>query len=303
MKRSNNKILFIVLIVLVGGFVLTRVFRAPSLERNIDETLLTLDTSKVRGIHISPAIQTQKEIRLIRSGNDWQLQQDKRNARAEMRQVKTALGSLAAIKADRVLTRKKEKWASYNVDTAGTRVKIVLGQNDLKEFWVGKMNGGGSSIRLEDENDVYETRAPLEGNFNKNFNEWRDKTFLKVQPENISKITFQYPGDSSFVLIQSANKWQIDNVKADSSNVQTYLNRFRSRFLQDFDDDFTPSEEASYTVTLDIRSTAPVAIKAWQVQKDRWVLNSSQQQDVYFSSADPSVIRDLFVGKSSFVSR
>jgi hypothetical protein len=303
MRRSNNKLLFIVLIVLVAGFVLTRVFRAPSRERNIEETLLKLDTSKVSAVHIFPAVQNGTKITLIRSGNKWEVEGDKRRGYPEMAQVRNALGLLTAIQADRVLTRNKENWSTYHIDTTGTHVKVLLGDDGLKEFWVGKMNSGGSSLRIEGEDDVYAADATLDRTFNRNFNDWRDKVFIKVQPEKISRITFQYPGDSSFVLNRTGNKWAVDNSAADSSKVQTYLNRFRSRSLSDFADDFTASGQPSYTVLLNRDSEDIIKIQGWKIEEDRWVLNSSQQKDVYFSSADASLIRDIFVGKDLFLSK
>jgi hypothetical protein len=301
MRQSNNKILLIVLIVLVTGFVVTRLFRAPARERNLDETLLSLDTSRVNAIHISPAIQDGTEIKLIRSGNKWEMQAGERSAKPEMAQVRNALASIASVRADRVLTRNQEKWSTYHVDTTGTHVKILLDQ-DAKDFWIGKLDAGGSSLRVEGQEDVYATNVALEGTFNKNFNEWRDKVFVKAHPEKISKITFQYPGDSSFVLNRSATKWEGDKIAVDSTKIQTYLNRFRSRSLRDFADDFTPSGQPSYKVTLQGDSET-ITVQGWKAQDDRWVLNSNQQKEVYFSSRDASLIRELFVGKKWFASK
>ena len=299
MRQSNNKILFSVLVILAGGFVLTRVFRAPSRERNIDETILSLDTSKVSAIHISPATQNKKEIKLVRAGKDWRVETEKQTARPEKRQVQNALASLTEVNAERVLTRNEEKWASYHVDSSGTFVKVLLDQ-DAKEFWLG--NGGVSSIRLEGESDVYEIQQNLERNFNKTFHEWRDRTFLKAETDNILKVTFQYPGDSSYVLANSGSRWEIDNLVVDTIKVQTYLNRFKSRSLPEFADDFTPQRQPAFTVTLQSGKANVTTVQAWKEEDDRWILNSSQRADVYFSSRDSSFIRDLFVPKTWFIS-
>lgn len=302
MRRSNNKILIIVLVVLLGGFVLTRVFRAPSLERNIEEDLLTLDTAQVSAIHITPAVDNKAEIRLIRSGVDWKVQYRGRTARVEMNQLNSALGSISEIHADRILTRKKEKWTDYNVDTTGTHVTVILNQDTQKEFWVGKLSGSGNCIRIEGEDDVYEVKEALERNFNKNFSAWRDKSFISVQPESVSKIAFQYPGDSSFVVVQSGGKWELEDVKADSSKVQTYLNRLRSRNLSEFADDFKPSAQASHILKLSNDSSLAITVQGWKMEDDKWVLASSLQDSVYFSSSDATMIRELFAGKKWFLS-
>ncbi|HEX6225237.1 MAG TPA: DUF4340 domain-containing protein [Chryseolinea sp.] len=303
MRRSNNKILLIVFIVLVAGFVITRVFRAPSRERNIDETLMAIDTAKVSAIHISPVVEKGTEIRLLRTGKQWQIQRGGRKADPEMAQIRKALGSLVSLGADRVLTRKKESWANYHVDSTATHVSVTLDANDTKEFWVGKLDGGGSSVRLKDDNNVYAVDASFEGTFNRKFTEWRNKTFVTVQPEKISKITFQYPGDSSFVLTRSENKWAAGDAAADSSKVQTYLNRFRSLSLRDFADDFTRPNEPALTVTLHDEQKKTITVQGWKVAEDRWVLNSSQHNDVYFSSDEASLIREVFAGKKWFMGK
>ncbi len=302
MRRSNNKILIIVLVVLLGGFVLTRVFRAPSLERNIEEDLLTLDTAQVSAIHITPAVDNKAEIKLIRSGVDWKVQYRGRTAQVDMNQLNSALGSISEIHADRILTRKKEKWTDYNVDTTGTHVTVILNQDTQKEFWVGKLSGSGNCIRIEGEDDVYEVKEALERNFNKNFSAWRDKSFISVQPESVSKIAFQYPGDSSFVVVQSGGKWELEDAKADSSKVQTYLNRLRSRNLSEFADDFKPSAQASHILKLSNDSSLAITVQGWKMEDDKWVLASSLQDSVYFSSSDATMIRELFAGKKWFLS-
>ncbi len=301
MKRSNNTILLIVLLVLVGGFVLTRLFRTPSLESNLDEHLLTLDTGKVNAIHISPAAED-GEIKLVRSGKKWEVQHGETKANVDVSQVKNALKSISEIHPERLLTRKKEKWVDYHVDSTGTNVKVYTGEEDPTEFWIGKTSGGGNSVRLEGGNDVYEVKEALDGTFNRRFVGWRDKTFLKVEPEKISRITFEYPADSSFVVERSDGKWSINNVPADSAKVATYLNRFRSRTLSEFAENFTPPESPEYVVTLNNDSATSLTLKGWKTD-DKWVVTSSVQDKVYFSSNDNSLMNQLFAGKNSFLKK
>lgn len=299
MKRSNNLILLIVLILLLGGFVLSRVFRSPSLERNLDEHLLTLDTSKISAIHINPASE-RGEIKLVRADKRWEVQQHQSKARVEVSQVKNAMASLREIHPERVVTRKKEKWADYKVDSTGTRVKVYTGTNDAVEFWVGKTTGGATTLRLEGDEDVYEVKESLDRNFNKRFDAWRDKTFLKVESEKISRITFKYPGDSSFVVERNNGKWNINNVAADSSKVTTYLNRFRSQTLSEFANYFTSPESPEYLVTLSNDSATSLTLRGWNTD-GKWVVTSSLQDDVYFSTTDNSLMNSLFAGKDSFL--
>jgi len=300
MKRSNNTILLIALIVLLGGFVLSRVFRSPSLESNLGEHLLTLDTSKISAVHINPAAD-KGEIKLVRNGKIWEVQHNNVTARVDASLVKNALGSIHEIHPERLLTRKKDKWAHYNIDSAATHIKVYTGQDNPTELWVGKTTGGGATVRLKDEDNVYEVKEPLDKNFNRHFAGWRDKTFLKVDPENITRLTFEYPGDSSFVLEKSNRKWNIDNAQADSTKVSNYLNRFRSQNLSEFADDFKSENLPVWVVTLYNNSTKTLELKGWNTDDTKWVVTSSTQPGVFFESDNKSLMNNLFAGKKSFI--
>jgi len=302
MKRSKNTILLIALIILLGGFVLSRVFRSPSLESNLDEHLLTVDTASISAIHINPA-SAKGEIKLVRSGKNWEMQFNQSTSRVEIAQVKNALKSIREIHPERLVTRKKQKWQDYNVDTTGTHVKVYIGQNDPTEFWVGKTSGGGTTVRLEGEDNVYEVKESLESSFNKPFSSWRDKSFLRVNPDAISKVTFEYPADSSFVLEKTGAKWIIGNSAADSTKVRTYLNRFRSQNLSEFKDDFTAPASPVWVVTLFQDATKSLELRGWREENDKWVVSSSLQPGVFFSSDNKSLMNNLFAGKESFIGK
>ena len=300
MKRSNNTILLIALIVLLGGFVLSRVFRSPSLESNLDEHLLTLDTSKISAIHINPAVDS-GEIKLVRTGKSWEVQRNQVTARVDATLVKNALASIQEIHPERLVTRKREKWADYNVDTTGTHVKVYMGGNNPTELWVGKTSGGGTTVRLKDEDNVYEVKETLDRNFNRRFAAWRDKSFLKVEPDQVTKVTFQYPADSSFVLEKANGEWNIGDVQVDSAKVQNYLNRFRSQNLSEFADNFKSENLPVWVVTLYNNSTKTIELKGWNTEDNRWVVTSSIQPGVYFESDNTSLMDQLFAGKKRFL--
>jgi hypothetical protein len=300
MRLSKNTVLLIVFVTLLGVFVLSRVFRTPSLESNLEEHLLTLDTSEINAIHIRPS--TEKgEIKLVRTGNSWQVEHDQKTANVEIAEVKNALATLREVHPERLVTRKMEKWADYNVDTTGTNVKVFTGKSDPTEFWVGKTSGGSNSIRLEGESDVFEVKETLDRTFNKKFAGWRNKTFLKLDPSQVSKITFQYPADSSFVVERSVGKWSVDEVRADSAKVQAYLNRFRSRNLSEFADDFKMPASSGYVVILQNDSATMLKLQGWKIEENKWIVTSSLQDSVYFSSSDKSLMNDLFASKNTFL--
>ena len=303
MTRFNNKILLIVLAVLLGGFVLSKVFRSPARESNLTETVLKLDTGKISAIHIAPATERKNEIRLVRSPNGWKIENGHHTINVDASQVKNALRSLSEIHPDRMLTRSKDKWTTYKVDSAGTHIKIFAGNETSAELSVGQTTNGATAVRIDGNEEVYEVQEPLNDYFNKSVSAWRDKSFSRLQPEKVMTIAFQYPGDSSFVLKLEKNIWRADNLTADSAKVESYLNKLRSKTISTFADDFTPQLEASHGIEFSDDSGKILTVKGWRKQDKEWVLASSLQPRVYFATRDSSLTRDLFPGKKGFLKK
>lgn len=300
MKWSSNKVLLIVFAVLLGGFVVSRMFRAPALESNLPNILVMVDTARVTEVQVLHA-DTGASVSLVRDGNAWQVNEGQKSAGTETGVVRNALGSIGVVKPDRIITRKKQKWNDFHVDSTGTHVKVLGGDNLLADFWLGRAPSGMVCMRLEGKEDVYEVQQSLDNYFSKKFNDWRDKSFLHLNSDSIFRIAFEYPADSSFVVEKKQSGWMVGMSAADSTRVVTYLNRFRSKNLYAFADDFSPPVNAQYTVSFGKNGHPAETVRAWQIDDDKWIATSSVQEGVYFSVNRIQLINDLFAGKKAFL--
>lgn len=295
--KLDNKKLIIILLALVTLLVLARVFRTPGLESNQRNTLLKTDTATVTAIHIYPASEGHKEIRLIRNDRTWTIQRYGQVAATEPAAISNMLNSIVTLRVERMISRKKEKRNDYHVgDTTGTHVIIYAGNEVQSDWWVGKTESGAAYARLDDEDEIYVINSYLAGTFTRSFNDWRDKTFVKAEPDSITSLTIQYPADSGFVAKKENGAWMIGQEHADSVKVENYLNKFRYNYLTVFVDNFTPPATADVTITAEKGATPAFTIKAWKKPEgDQWVLHSTQNPEVYFSSENSNIIRDLFI--------
>lgn len=304
MKQLNNKILVITLLLLVAAFVLTRLFRAPGRERNLDADLLKIDTAGITEVRVYPASERRREVKLTRDGRQWKAVQDTVTARAQVNAVNSLLGTLASLKPERIVSRKKEKWDTYHTgDTTGSRVTVFRGNDELASLVVGKENGGLTYLRPEGEDEVYAVAGYLRTIFDKRFHHWRDPSLLRVNRDLITKISFNYPADSGFVAEKKDKGWMIGNEKADSAAIDNYLNTLRSKDLSAFADDFSAAAAPDATITIEGESGSLATIKAWQKSFYEWVLASDLQPGVYFSDAGPVAIKELFVGKGKLLGK
>lgn len=310
--KISNKILIVALLVLAGVFVLAKIFRSPRLESNLDRTLAQADTSKISHITITQPGAEKTELRLKRNGNRWEVQYDQRTEPASPSAVREVLTSLAGMKAERMVSRKKEKWNTYQVgDSTGTHVVAYADKRSVADVWIGKtgfnqssgMYGGNgfTYVRPGDGDEVYTVDGFLSPAFSKTFDDWRDKSFLRLRKGDITRITFHYPTDSGFVAEKVDKTWMIGDQKADSVKMENYLNRILSKNLFSFADDFSPEANPDVTIVVERDQQQLAVVKAWKGTDENWVLTSTLQENVYFSSAGSSIIKDLFASKKSLL--
>lgn len=300
MKRFNNKILFILLVLLACAFVLTRVFRSPARESNLDTDALAIDTSGIDKIVLYPMADARHEIKLTKDADGWKVSREEKTTLANEDRIETLLAKLAALKPERIVTRKEDKWADYQVsDTTGTEVAVFAGNNERAKLKLGKQSAGVTYVRKAAEDEVYAVTGSVGSAFNLKFDDWRDPSFLQLNKDEITRIAFTYPADSGFVLSRNGGAWMIDNVPADSAKTDSYLNKLKSKRITKFADDFAAGSQPD--VTIEIEAGKPVVVKGWHISPEKWILTSDLQPGVYFSDEGNRVAKDIFPGKESLV--
>ena len=320
MKKMNNKILIGILLVLLAGFGLSRLFRAPRLESNLPENLIKLDSAEVDHIKVFPIVEGLQEISLVREGKKWMVKKGNRSFAAEQSSVVGLLGYLAGFEPQKMVSRKKEKWNTYQVGDSSTRVVVMKNDDVLAEVRIGKTDfaaapspggfqnpyGGGfgnpfTYVRVENEDAVYTVSGFLEPSFNRTFNDWRDKSFLRIRQADITSLRFSYP-DSSFNATLKEGRWLIDQQPADSAAVRNYLSQLEFKNATNFSEDSDPTAPALFTLEINGKNSALATVKAWPAGND-FVLSSSLQPGVYFTSSGSGLMNTIFTGRKALIKK
>ncbi|MFM7487505.1 MAG: DUF4340 domain-containing protein [Cytophagales bacterium] len=302
MKKLNNNILIGALVVLIGVFALSRWLRSPSLESNLRKQLLSLDTTNINEVRIKPANYKPLEVVLKKEGNRWRVYNGQQQAETEIGTVKSMLGVLKDLKVQRLASRKKDKWDTYQVGEGATQVSILQdGKTTNIHFGKSSYSQGGAYtyVRLSKEDEVYSVEGFIDSHFNRTYNDWRNKTLLKLNQADISKITFNYPADSSFVLEKRDSVWFAGNVKAADAKVNSYVSQLSFKTLNDFADDFASAEKPTATLQIESKNGVLATVQGWK-NGEQWILTSSTQSGVYFSCGQ-NVTKELMVGKLKFL--
>lgn len=316
LKKFNTKTLLVIFAILGVIVLITRFFDEKKGGRTFKDELAHVDTSLVNTILLFPGSGKQKEIKLSRTGDIWTVQSENISSEADTAYVRNLLSTFALVKPQRLAATDKSKWKEYNVDDSlGTRVKILSGEKVLLDMVVGKFSynqmsrSGISYLRLTDDEDVYAVDGFIPMAVNQPFNEWRNKSIIKGNKEDWTKLSFSYR-DSSFVLRKENGKWGLSPEsfvmqpaegassaqEIDSSKVDQYLNELSYLSNSGFMDNYSPLATPGMWLTIEGNNmAAPITIKAFPADSaNQYILNSSYNPNAWFSGTNGNLTGRIF---------
>ncbi len=319
-SRFDNKKLIYLIAGLGIILTLTILVRIPKERATLKSKITDFDTMEVSKIIIYPKISKESPIEFTRTIGKWTVQQGSVISAPQKGAVENIFNELLSIKPQSLAALNKSKWKEFELtDSLGTRIK-VLNKNSktLCDLMIGKFsykqvnnpyggNGGNSVegtsyVRLSGEKEVYGVEGFISFFFIGKFNDWRDKSFVKLNKNDITNITFTYPADSSFKLVKKDNNWNIGLKSADSVNVSNYLLTLSSLEGQEIKDNFKPAGNPAYHVLIEGNNLLNIIVKCYQGDNtDEYILNSNLNPDVYFISKKEGVFGKLFKGPNYFI--
>jgi hypothetical protein len=316
-KKFNNLILVSILMIVAGIYGLVKLYQYKYTDNTLVVNLVDIDTSKVTKLLLYPASEGKNEIKFFKDGKDWKVSKGKITADPEANAVQSLLAMLVETKTQRLASRDKSKWGEYLLtDQTASRVKVFEGNKVSLDMLIGKfdvqksddpyskMYGGGSTgttyVRLTGENEVYAIDGFMSFSLNRPFNTFRNQILARFDKTSVNKISFRYPGDSSFMLMLVAKQWMIGSQKADSAKVAEYLNSLTYKNASSFDDNYMPSLNPQYQVTIEGKDIKTVTIDAYIRGNNDLILNSNQNPKSWFFSPYKGLFLEIFKNKSVF---
>lgn len=319
-KRFDNKKLFIILALLLVVLFLTIIVKIPKERSTLKNTLVEFDTAGVGKIIITPKIAAGKPFEFIKDNNKWTVKQDDIISAPQKGAPGTILTEILSLKPQSLAAVGESGFKEYELtDSLATRVKFINKKGkDLAELMIGKFSYkqvsnpyaqyGGNNIegttfvRLSGEKQIYAVDGFLAFTFSGGFNDWRDKSFLRCKKEDIKNITFTMPADSSYVLTMKDSIWFAGSQPADSAKAAGFLNSFSMLEGQDFKDRYKPAKSPDYQMVIEGNNLLNITVKCYKGETaDEYILNSSLNPEVYFSSKRNGLYDDLFKPATYFL--
>lgn len=297
----NNKTLGIVFGALLVIYLMTKFLGGPK-DRSFDPNILQLDTATVSKIQIQPP-GGESSFALERSGGNWSLLREGQTYNLALGSVGTLLSNLQLIKSERIVSKNVDRFSEYNVDdSTGTVIEIYSGGNKIKEIVAGRFSfnqatrNGISYVRLLDDEAVYAVDGFLSMTLTQSFDNYRDKSMLKLNKEDLTKVSLE-DGSSKIEVRKEGDTWMRDQTVVDSTALAGYLSNISSVSGTAFLDDRSGVGQKIKELTFEGNNmTGPVTITCYQAQGSTqpFVLNSSLNPESYFLSDTLGVHNRLF---------
>jgi hypothetical protein len=306
-KLSNRTLL--ILMALLGAIVLWTFFSEnPKSESNFRETFATLDTASVTEIYIYPKAAPGEEIKIFKSGNNWQVTNGKETSPVETQTVSSLFTSFARLKTKSLAATSAAQWEQFLVgDTSANRIRFVT-PSGTTDIMVGKFafdnetRSASTYVRMHHEKEVYVVDGFLAFTINQPFDSWRNRSLIRKGEKSWSKITFSYPADSGFVMVRDSAAWLLGSDTAYTAesfvNETAFLNG--THFAGNSQLPATPL----YRITFEGTETTPLTIDFYAAgMEDKFFVKSSINPETIFSDKDGALSSRLLKNKMYFYSK
>ena len=303
--KFNNKILGIIFIALLAILLLRKTINKPEV-RSFREILVTIDTAIVDKIILTKGIESR--IELQKENDVWTAASNGIIVPATINSVKGLLTSMVNIKPQQLISKKKDKWAEYELDDdSGKKVEIYADGKLMDAFYTGRFNFDQQNqtaktfLRKADEADVYSVDGFLSMTLDKNLNDFRNKKlFNGLQKNRVKSISYKSKSSSQNISFDT-NQWlNANNLPLDSIKVENYLTQLISKSGSQIDDDFVVNmNKLEGTIQLMSENNNSVAEVNFYIEAENtkpFVFHSSLNEGVYFRSDSTNLYQSLVKG-------
>ena len=312
-KNSTLLIIFGALALIVLFFFL---YDSKKGERSFRGELFTIDSARVSRLTIYPKGKNKTLIVLSGSGRDWKITSGKKYWPADTNMMRQLISSLVNAKPELVAGTDRSSWKELEVtDTSSIRVVVEQGNDVVADFRVGKISfsrGGRayngrqgmsakSHIRVAGDEKVYAVDGFLSMTFRDEPSAYRIKQLCRFDKNQVNRLTFIYPGDSSFILTKQENHWKMGDKPADSANIANYLNSLAYLSNGEFADDNQIPVTYSHTLRIEGTNIPLIEIQgAVNEESKLFFVKSNLNPSAVFGGANPSLFRKVFPCRGQF---
>ncbi|MFO7617733.1 MAG: DUF4340 domain-containing protein [Bacteroidales bacterium] len=206
-RNRTNRLLLIVFGILLLAVVANQLIKSSRGERTFRKDIIEYSADQITRIVFHSAGFASESIELIKEDTLWRLLSDGKEYKADQTLASGIAGELAILEPEQLVANRKDAWAEYDVtDSSGIRMTISGPKGKTTDLIVGRFAYNQASrqpityVRLAREHNVYAVEGYLGLSFNRGVADLRDKSIFRGNRNDFTRISVNYPADSSFTL-------------------------------------------------------------------------------------------------------
>lgn len=316
-KKINIKYLLIAFVILLAIVVLIKFIESKKGERTIKTELVSFEVEDINSIKIITRNEKDDALSIYKQGEEWKVEQKGEIHNADENKVTNLLNELLKIKPERLAAVSKDKWKDFEVtDSLSVRVIAIKDDKKLSDIYIGKFSYQNPTnpyerqgkmttyVRLAEDKEVYAVDGFLRMTFNSDINTYRNNKIIEGNRSDWTKLTFDYPADSSFTLSKQNDKWMLNGLLADSAKVARYLSSISYTTSSNFvEDSLVVLKNVTHSLKIEGNNMMPIEVSAIPGDSTHgYFITSSINKGTYFSGLKANVFEKIFKGEGHFFS-
>lgn len=299
----NNKILLGVFGLLLIIYLGSKLF-SNNKTSSFDAQVVLVDTSLIDQLVLYPKSAPGESITLTKSNGIWKANNGNMEVVAVTNSVNSLLAQMSSIRAKRIVSNSPDKWEDYEVDqNSGTRVEAFSNRNKISDFIVGAFKydqttqAATSYIRRADEDPVYSVDGFLGMAFNQSFDYFRNKELLKLNKDDITKLTLSNGSDPMTFQKLNDNWFLAGMEQIDSTSMAGYLNGLSTVSGFEFAEQAPPGTSKVATLNIEANNMmdqVEISLYGNPNTEPPFILNSSLNPEAYFYSDSSGIYQRIF---------
>lgn len=318
MKTIKNKTLLILFLILAIIAAIIFLFDRNKGERSFKSELFKVDSANVSTITIFPKGKKNTPLQLVKTGKNWEIKSNNKTYPADTTVIQRIVSAICQVKPERVAGTGKSSWKELGItDSLGIHVVVGEAGKDVADMWIGKISitqGNNpqsygrnqnmiikSHVRVTGDDRVYVVDGFLSMMFSDQPSMYRNRSVCRFDKNMASKLTFVYPGDSSFMLTKTGNHWLLNDQPVDSAKTANYLNSVANAVNSEFAEEGTQPFAFPYSLKIEGNDMTAINLQgAINPDPKKYFVKSTFNPSAVFGSANPGLFNQVFPGKDKF---
>ncbi len=277
-------------------------------KRTFREEILRVDSNTISSFTITPGPEKQlPPIRFERKGTGWLMRLGQDSSSPDPAPIHALLRTWSHMRVTRVAGRLAEVGERYDLSDSAAERLIINAPDGPYELRVGRHLPGeepATLVNLPGDEMVYAIEGSMGQYADQPFGEWLPRYLVVGDPLNWRRLTFNFPGDTGYVMERIGGEWTIDGVLTDPERVMKFLNslsKARGRSVLDPADTLT-AIPAFRLMVEDTTRAEPIVVVVYNGDR-KFIVRSSLNPGTVMPFDGKEEIPRMFRPKEAFMPR